>query len=129
MSHAPSAAPGAKERLGRALAFTRGRSAVRLEIFGKAMGVMIRLGWEVADVDTRLEAEDRRLAHEWHQLKVAINLEQLQHNQANVCAAASLATSRKACARALEEADVANRRREASEEREREILSLNTALE
>lgn len=42
---------------------------------------------------------------------------------------ASLATSREACARALEEAEAANCRREAGEERERELLSSNAALE
>ena len=41
---------------------------------------MIQLGRELANVDTRLEVEGRRLAHEWQQLKVAINLWKLQRD-------------------------------------------------
>ena len=91
------------------------------------MREMIRLGGELTNVDVRLEAEGRRLAHEWQQLKVAINLGRLQRDEADVCAAASLVTSREACARAMEEVEAANRRREVVEERE--LLSSNAALE
>lgn len=113
--HAPSAAPKAKEGLDHALAFTHECSVVRVEFFGEAMHAMIRLGGELANVDTLLEAEYRRLAREWHQLKVAINLGQLWRDQADVRVVASLATSREACARTLEEAKAANRRHEAAE--------------
>ena len=44
-------------------------------------------------------------------------------------AAASLVTSREACARAMEEAEAANHHREAGEEREHDLLSSNAALE
>ena len=37
-------------------------SAICFELFGKAMRTMIRLGGELADVDTKLKAEDHRLA-------------------------------------------------------------------
>ena len=66
MLRAPLGAPKAEDGLGRALEFMRECSAVRLELSGKAMRAMIRLGGELADVDTQLEAEDRRLAREWH---------------------------------------------------------------
>ena len=51
---------------------------------------MIRLGGELANVDTRHKAEGRRLAHEWHLLKSAINLGRLQRDEADALAAASL---------------------------------------
>ena len=38
------------------------------------MHALIRLGGELVDVDACLEMEDLRLAREWHQLKVTINL-------------------------------------------------------
>ena len=73
--------------------------------------------------------EDLRLAHEWHQLKVAINLGQLQHERDKAKAAVSLATSREASARALEEAREADNRHTATEERRRELQALNASLE
>ena len=69
------------------------------------------------------------MADEWHQLKVAINLGHLQHERASAKTEASLATSREASARALEEAREADCRREVAEERERELQALNAALE
>ena len=70
-----------------------------------------------------------RLVDEWHQLKVAINLGHLQHERASADADVSLAASREACARALEEARAADYRREAAEERERELQVSNATLE
>lgn len=64
MPSAPSAASGSEEGLGDALALAHGRSAVCFELFGEAMRAMIQLGGELANVDTRLEAEGRHLAHE-----------------------------------------------------------------
>ena len=126
---ASRATSGAGEDLGDELAFARGRSAVRFGLFGEAMRAMVHLGGELANVDTRLEAENRRLEGEWQRLKVAINLGKLQRDKAEARAAASLTTSREACARAMEEAEAANRRREAAEERERDLLSSNAALQ
>ena len=123
------ATSGAGEDLGDELAFARGRSAVRFGFFGEAMRAMVHLGGELANVDTRLEAENRRLEDEWQRLKVAINLGKLQRDEAEARAAASLAASREACARAMEEAEAANRCRQAAEERERDLLSSNAALQ
>ena len=81
------------------------------------------------DVDARLEAEGLRLVEEWHQLKVAINFGRLQREHANAKAEASLATSREASARALEEAREADGRRAVAEERRWELQALNASLE
>ena len=104
-------------------ALARGYSAMRVELFGEAIHAMIHIGGELANVDTRLEVENRHLEQEWQRLKVAINLGKLQRDKADARAEASLATSRKDCVCAMEEAESANRRREAAEERERELLS------
>ena len=58
---------------------------------------------------------------EWHQLKVDINLGGLQREHANAKAEASLATSREASARALEEAREADHRREIAEKHWQEL--------
>nr|XP_020201267.1 plectin-like [Aegilops tauschii subsp. strangulata] len=121
--------PDAKDGLGHTLELARGSGAVRHELFQEAMGVLSRLGEELADVDARLESEDLRLAHEWHQLKVSINLGLLQHERAGTKAAVSLVTSREACAPALEEARAADQRRQAAEGHERELQALNATLE
>ena len=63
------------------------------------------------------------------QLKVAINLGRLQREHANAKAEASLATSREASARALEEAREADHRREVAEKHRQELLALNASLE
>ena len=62
-------------------------------------------------------------------MKVAINLGRLQCEHANAKAEASLATSREASARALEEAREADHHRTAAEERRRELQALNASLE
>ena len=98
-----------------ALNFAHERSVVRRELFREAMGTMCRLGGELVDVDACLEAEGLRLMEERHKLKVAINLGRHQHELDNAKAELPLATSREACARALEEAWEANRRREIAE--------------
>ena len=66
---------------------------------------------------------------EWHQLKVAINVGCLQCEHANAKAEASLATSRGASARALEEAREADNHRAVTKERRRELQALNASLE
>nr|XP_020158444.1 tropomyosin-2-like [Aegilops tauschii subsp. strangulata] len=93
------------------------------------MGALSQLGEELVDVDARLETEGLRLADEWHQFKVAINLGRLQRERASAKAESSLAASREASARALEEAREADRRREAAKERARELQALNAILE
>ena len=65
----------------------------------------------------------------WHQLKVAINLGRLQRERANAEAEASLATSREASARALEEAKEADGRPAVAKKRKRELQALNASLE
>lgn len=60
---------------------------------------------------------------------MAINLGKLQHDEAEARAASSLAASREAGARTMEETEAANRRRKAAEERERDLLSSNAALQ
>ena len=57
----PPSHEDAGEDLGNELALARGRSAVCFMFFGEAMRVMVHLGGELANVDTRLEAESRRL--------------------------------------------------------------------
>ena len=93
------------------------------------MEAMNRLGEELEGVDARLEAEGLRLAVEWHRLKVAINLGRHQHELDNAKAEASLATSREACSQALEEAQEADRRRENTEKRSRELQAWSASLE
>nr|XP_020187187.1 tropomyosin-like [Aegilops tauschii subsp. strangulata] len=70
-----------------------------------------------------------QLVDEWHRPKVAVDFGRLQRECANAKAEASLATSREASARALEEATKADHRREAAEKRERELRALNASLE
>ena len=93
------------------------------------MHALSRLGEELVDVDARLETEGLRLADEWHQLKVAINLGHLQHERASAKAEASLVTSREASTRALEEAREADHRHEVAKERRQELRALNATLE
>ena len=90
---------------------------------------MSRLGGELVDVDARLEADGLRLVEVRHQLKVAINFGRLQREHANAKAEASLATSREASARALEEAREADGRHAVAKERKRELQALNAYLE
>lgn len=67
--------------------------------------------------DACLEAEGLRRVEEWHKLKAVVSLACHQRDLENAKAEASLATSREACSRALEEAQDADKRREAAEER------------
>ncbi|XP_073361554.1 uncharacterized protein [Aegilops tauschii subsp. strangulata] len=99
--------------IGRALKHVHERSVVRHELFQEAMGAMSRLGGELADVDALLEAKGLRLMEERHNAK----------------AEASLATSREACSRALEEAREADRRRGITEKRTWELQTWSASLE
>ena len=69
------------------------------------------------------------MAEEWHKLKVAINLGRHQRELDNVKAEASLAASREACSRALEEAREADYHREAAEKRAWELQAWSTVLD
>nr|XP_020201005.1 tol-Pal system protein TolA-like [Aegilops tauschii subsp. strangulata] len=93
------------------------------------MDALSRLGEELVDIDARLETEGLWLLDEWHQLKVAINLGCLQRERASAKAEASLATSREANARALEEAREADYRHDVAEKRKQRLLALNATLE
>nr|XP_020181403.1 wiskott-Aldrich syndrome protein homolog 1-like [Aegilops tauschii subsp. strangulata] len=117
----PSATPAVEDRIGRVLKFAHEWGVIRHELFQEAMGGMSLLGGELVEVDARLEAEGLRLMEECHKLKVAINLGHHQRDLDNVKAGESLATSRVACARALEEAREADRRREIAEKRAWEL--------
>ena len=90
---------------------------------------MVHIGGDLANIDTRLEAENRRLEDEWQRLKVSINLGKLQRDEAKACAAASLAASHEACARTMEEAEAADHHRKAAKQRERDLLSSIAALQ
>ena len=90
---------------------------------------MGQLGGELADVDACLEAEGMRLIDERCKLKVAINLARQQRELDNAKAGASLAASREACNRALEEAREADRLREVTEKRAWELQAWSASLE
>ena len=90
---------------------------------------MSLLGEELADEDARLEAEGLRLAEERRKLEAAVALARHQRDLNNEEAEALLAASREARSRAVEEAREADRRREASEERARELLARCHSLE
>ena len=81
------------------------------------------LGEELADEDARLEAEGLRLAAERRELEGAIALARRQRDLDDAEAKASLVASREAQSWAAEEAREADRRREAAEERARELLA------
>ena len=81
------------------------------------MDAMGQLGGELADVDACLEAEGMWLIEERRKLKVAINLARHQRELDNAKAETSLAASRKACSRAIEEAREVDHRREIVEKR------------
>ena len=105
------------------------RSVVRHELFQEAMGTMNRLGEELVDVDACLVAEGLRLAEEQHKLKVAINLGRHQRELDNAKDEVSLAASREAYSRALEEAQEADRRHKAAEKRAWELQAWSASLE
>ena len=82
---------------------------------------MNRLGEELVDVDARLVAKGLRLVEERHKLKVAINLGRHHRELDNAKAEASLAASRGARSRALEEAREAYHCRGVAEKRTWEL--------
>ena len=69
---------------------------------------MSRLGEELVDADSRLEAEGLRLAEERRKLRVAINLGRYQRDLENTKVEASLKIANEARSRALEEAHEAD---------------------
>ena len=74
-------------------------------------------------------AEGLRLAEERRKLKVAVALARHQRDLDNEKAEASLAASREACSRAVEEAQEANQRRRVTEERAWELRAQSSSLE
>ena len=90
---------------------------------------MSQLGVELAGEDAHLEAEGLRLAEERCKLKVAVSLARHQRDLDNARAEAYLVASRKACSRAIEEAQEADRRREIAEERAWELQAWCNSLE
>ena len=115
--------------MGHVLEFEHGQSIVRYELFREALGAMNRLGEELEGVDACLEAEGLRLVEEWNKLKVAINLRRHQRELDNLKAEASLAASREACSRALEEAREADRRHEAADKRAWELQAWSAVFD
>ena len=93
------------------------------------MNTMGQLAVELADVDACLEAKCMRLMEERRKLQVAINLARHQCELDNAKAEASLAASRKACSRAIEEAREADHRREIVEKRAWELQAWSASLE
>ena len=90
---------------------------------------MSLLGEELADEDARLEAEGLRLVAERRKLEAAAALAHRRRDLDDEEAKASLAASREARSQAVEEAREADRRREATEERARELLARCRSLE
>ena len=105
----PPPASMAEDDVDDVLKRARGRSAVRQEFLQKATDAVSQLGAELAGEDARLEAEGMWLAEKRRTLKMAVSLARHQRDLDNVKAKASLAASRKACSRAIEEAQEADR--------------------
>lgn len=118
---------GAEEGPDQALEITHGYNTVRHGLLQEEASTLGRLRVELADVDTRLEAEGLPLAREWCQLGVAMNFGRLQHEHARAEVEESLTAARKARDRALKEARVADHRREVAEESVKELQASNTA--
>ena len=119
------AVDGVDDVLGRA----QERSAVRQKFLQRAADAVSQLGAELAAEDARLEAEGLRLVEERRKLKAVVGLARHQRDLENAKAEASLAASREACSRALKEAQEADKRREAAEERAWELQGWCNSLE
>ena len=104
----PPPTPAAEDDIDDVLKRARERSIIRQEFLRKAADAMGQLGGELADVDARLEAEGLRLIEERRKLKVEASLARHQRDLDNVKEEASLAASRKAYSRAIEEAQEAD---------------------
>ena len=107
----------------------RERRALRQGFLRRAADAVSLLGEELADEDARLEAEGLRLAEERRKLEAAVALARHQRDLDNEKAEASLAASREACSRAVEEAQEANQQRRAAEERAWELRAWSSSLE
>lgn len=94
-----------------------------------AADALQRLGAGLASNEVHLEDERLHLASGWRQLEVAVNLGRLQHERARAVAEGSLAAAAEARERAHSEAQEADCRRKASEDRHRELCALNANLE
>ena len=125
----PPRAPEAKGDAEDMLEHARERRALRQGFLRRAADAVSQLGVELADEDARLEAEGLRLAEERRKLKVAVALARHQCNLDNEKAEVSLAASREACSRSVEEAQEANQRRRAAEEWAWELRARSSSLE
>ena len=123
--HSLGADDGAEDVFERA----RERRALRQGFLRRAAEAVSLLGEELADEDARLEAEGLRLVAERRELEAAVALARYQCDLDDEEAKASLAASREVRSRAVEEAREADRRREATEERARELLARCRSLE
>ena len=125
----PPRKPGAEDDVEDVLERARERRALRQGFLQRAADAVSQLGVELADEDARLEAEGLRLAEERRKLKVAVALARHQRDLDNEKAEASLAASREACSRAVLEAQEADQRRRAAEERAWELRAWSSSLE
>ena len=107
----------------------RERRALRQGFLHRATDAVSQLGVELAGEDARLEAEGLRLAEERRKLKVADALARHQRDLDNEKAEVLLAASREACSGAVEEAQEADQRRRAAEERVWELRAWSSSLE
>ncbi|XP_044377842.1 uncharacterized protein [Triticum aestivum] len=128
-SGAPASSLGTEQIPGRALELARSRGAIRLGFLQCAWGEMDRLEAELGDVYTHLEAKDQRLALECRGLEVAVNFSHLQHEGTHAKDEASTIVAKEARDRTFVEAEDADRRREAAERREHELLASIASLE
>ena len=101
----------------------RERRALRQGFLRRATDAVSLLGEELADEDACLEAKGLRLAAERRELEGAIALARRQRDLDDAEAKALLVASREARSWAAEEAQEADRRRTAAEERARELLA------
>ena len=120
---------GADDGVEDVLERARERRALRQGFLRRAADAVSLLGEDLADEDARLEAEGLRLVAERRELEAAVTLTRCQRDLDNEEAKASLAASRVARSRAVEEAREADQRQEATEERARELLARCRSLE
>ena len=107
----------------------RERHALCQGFLQRASGAVSQLGVELSAEDARLEAEGLRLAEERRKLKVAVSLARYRRDLNDAKAEASLVAIREACSQATEGAREADWRREAAEERARELQDRSNSLE
>lgn len=105
------------------------RGIVRHVLLQDASSTLNRLGAELHNVNLHLEAENLCLVCEWRRLEVAVNLSRLQCEAARSKDEESSVMVKEARNRSFEEAEAVDRRCEAVENREWELLASLTVLE